>query len=469
MREELHRGKTGEFAAAELVAGGSQAEPARQHGEELYHQLFDSVNDAIFLRPITPKGPGECFVEVNAAACRWLGYSREELKRKSPLDIDPDATAEKVEARAKQLLAQSGLIFQTGLVAKDGRRIPVEISSHLLVRAGQQMMLSIARNLTERASAEAALREFERRFREMMESMRLIAVMLDVDGRILFANHFLLQLTGWRVEDVIGKNWFTVFIPTDHSAEVKELFSSLIQGVSMPQYENPILTRSGERRDILWNNSYLKDDDGKIIGLSSIGEDITARKKMEADLAFRGRQLNAFFKSATAGLALLDKDLRYLKVSDTLAEMNGVPAEQHVGKTVREVIPRIAPAVELILGKVVASKAPILNIDVSGETLSQPGVQRHWVESFFPIIGPDGTFEGVGAIVVEITERKNAEKQALAALNYNQLLLENSPIGIITYRATGEAVSANPAAARLVGATPEQVAGQNFRHLVSWK
>src|SRR5579862_7387701 len=330
------------------IAVASQAEPAEHKSEELYRQLFESVNDAIFLRPITPEGPGERFVEVNRVACQWLGYSREELKRKSPRDIEPEVTAEQLEARVKRLSTQDGLIFQTKLRAKDGRRIPVEISSHLFVRAGQQMMLSIARDLTERLAAETALRESERRFREMMENIHLIAIMVDADGRILFANHFLLQLTGWSAEDVIGKNWITGFIPADFWAEMKQLFGSLIKGASLPQHKSPILTRSGQRRDVLWNNTYLKDGDGKIIGFSIIGEDITARKEMEADLAFRGRQLNSFFKSANVGLALLDKDLRYLQVSDALAEMNGVPAEEHVGKTVREIIPRIAAAVELI-------------------------------------------------------------------------------------------------------------------------
>ena len=93
----------------------------------------------------------------------------------------------------------------------------------------------------------------------------------------------------------------------------------------------------------------------------------------------------------------------------TLAEMNGIPVEQHLGRTVREVVPRIASAVEPILHEVLATGEPVLNVEISGETPREPGVQRHWIESFFPIAGPDGSSSAVGAIVVETTKQKRAE------------------------------------------------------------
>ena len=127
----------------------------------------------------------------------------------------------------------------------------------------------------------------------------------------------------------------------------------------------------------------------------------------------REKYLNSFFTGATAGLALLDKDLRYVQINDTLAEMNGMPAQDHLGRTIREVIPRLAPMVEPLFRKVLATGAPVRNVEVADPTRKDPGVPRHWVESFFPILGADGTPEAVGAIVVEITERKKVEQQLL--------------------------------------------------------
>jgi PAS domain S-box-containing protein len=114
---------------------------------------------------------------------------------------------------------------------------------------------------------------------------------------------------------------------------------------------------------------------------------------------------------ATAGLALLDKDLRFTQINDTLAEMNGLPAAEHLGRTIREVVPQLASTVEPILQTVLATGQPALNVEVTGERPSQPGIQRHWIESFFPIAGMDGNPAGVGSIVVEITDRKRAEEE----------------------------------------------------------
>ena len=86
-----------------------------------------------------------------------------------------------------------------------------------------------------------------------------------------------------------------------------------------------------------------------------------------------------------------------------------------------------------------------------------------------PALGQDGKYRGRIWTFRDVTERKQAEKAVVAALGYGQLLLETSPVGIATYRATGEAVSVNGALARIAGATREQLLAQNFRQLESWQ
>ena len=123
------------------------------------------------------------------------------------------------------------------------------------------------------------------------------------------------------------------------------------------------------------------------------------------------QRLNAFFTGATTGLVVLDRELKYLQLNDTLAAINGLAAEQHPGRRVAEVVPNLAPVLEPLLREVFRTGTPVLNRELSGETPSQPGVQRHWVMSFFLIPGKNGTPEAVGGMVVEITERKQLEAQ----------------------------------------------------------
>ncbi|HYG33219.1 MAG TPA: PAS domain S-box protein, partial [Clostridia bacterium] len=191
------------------------AEEALRESEARYRQLFESGNDAIFLYPVTrEQGPAH-FVEVNEVACRRLGYSREELLQKSILDINLEFREEKLRALLGQLFTRGEAVFETVHTTKAGRSIPVEINARLIEWRGRKMVLSIARDLTERKVAEAALRESERRFREMLEHVHLASIMLDVERRIIFINDFLLRLTGWKKEEVLGKDWFKLFVPPD--------------------------------------------------------------------------------------------------------------------------------------------------------------------------------------------------------------------------------------------------------------
>ena len=148
--------------------------------------------------------------------------------------------------------------------------------------------------------------------------------------------------------------------------------------------------------------------DGHIAAFGTTS-DITQGKRLLDEVALRERQLKSFFQGATAGLALLDKDMRYVQLNRTLAEINGISVEQHIDRILREVVPQLAPQLEPIFRKVLTSGEPVLDVEITGETPDQPGVQRHWMASFFPVAGADGGPSAVGTIVVETTERKRAE------------------------------------------------------------
>ncbi|MGA9993735.1 MAG: PAS domain S-box protein [Thiobacillaceae bacterium] len=155
--------------------------------------------------------------------------------------------------------------------------------------------LKIAELAISRANEE--LRESERRFNDLLQHVELVAVMLDHEGHITYCNDYLLRLAGWRQEEVIGKNWFELFLPPEISDSKDAYYASLL---SNPQeerhHENEILTRSGQRRLIHWNNSVLRSGAGEVIGTASIGEDITERKKAEEVVRQRAAELERFHR-----------------------------------------------------------------------------------------------------------------------------------------------------------------------------
>jgi PAS domain S-box-containing protein len=145
--------------------------------------------------------------------------------------------------------------------------------------------LGILQDITERKRVETALRESESRLRNLLESMHLIAVFLDTEGRITYVNDFLLRLLGYAREEMLSQNWFDMCLPPEERELVRATFLERItEGRIQPEYENQLLTRNQERRLISWNNTVMRNAQDVVIGTASIGVDITDRRRLEAEL-----------------------------------------------------------------------------------------------------------------------------------------------------------------------------------------
>jgi PAS domain S-box-containing protein len=150
--------------------------------------------------------------------------------------------------------------------------------------------------------SEKELRERERRYGSILENIDMIAVGLDTNGNITFGNPFLLKLTGYDLEEILGRNWFDTFVPGKDKEFVKGVFKGIFLNDGLvPHYDNPILTKSGDERLIAWNNTILKEIHDQPIGTMSIGEDITEHKRAEAErerllaeIAAKNRELESF-------------------------------------------------------------------------------------------------------------------------------------------------------------------------------
>ena len=150
--------------------------------------------------------------------------------------------------------------------------------------------------------------------------------------------------------------------------------------------------------------------------------EVAERTQAQQTMREREAQLNAYFNSFPAGMAIIDSQLRHLKVNQRLADMNGLPLEEHNGKTFREIVPQLASVLEPVFQEVFATGKPVLNLEVSGETASNPGELRDWQLACFPLMGEEAKPEAVGAVFTEITERKRVEVE----LNYAKMAAESA-------------------------------------------
>lgn len=166
-------------------------------------------------------------------------------------------------------------------------------------------------------------------------------------------------------------------------------------------------------------------------------------------------ELEQIYRTAPIGLAVYGPDLRYVRVNEHLAKLNGMPAEKHQGLMTRDVNPDIARAIEPYLRRVFARGESILNVEVQGATPAREGVLRNWLASFHPLRGTKGVILAISVVVMEITERKNAEAALAASEARNREMVENSAYGIFRISSAGTFLDPNKALLQILGCTSQ--------------
>lgn len=176
-----------------------------------------------------------------------------------------------------------------------------------------------------------------------------------------------------------------------------------------------------------------------------------ALEESEARAREQFAELELIYRTAPIGLAVYGPDLRYLRVNEHLARMNGLSAEQHVGLMTRDVNADVGKAVEPYLRRVFARGESILNVEIKGSTRAQYGVERTWLASFHPLRGASGVIFAISVVALEMTERKRAEEALAASEARNREIVENSAYGIFRIAQDGTFLDPNPALLQVLG------------------
>ncbi len=178
--------------------------------------------------------------------------------------------------------------------------------------------------LVRQKRLQDALAVSEHRFRNLLEHVQIIAVTLDPGGCVSFCNDFFLRLTGWRREEVVGRDWFATCLPESDRERTREVFRRAIRsGAIDPRFENEILARSGERRLISWNNSVVWDARGALVAVAGLGVDVTEQRRMERELQAHREDLESLIAQRTDELM---HSIEKLRQSDRLASIGTLAA-----------------------------------------------------------------------------------------------------------------------------------------------
>ncbi|CAN5676509.1 hypothetical protein BH23GEM11_BH23GEM11_07140 [soil metagenome] len=120
-------------------------------------------------------------------------------------------------------------------------------------------------------------------------------------------------------------------------------------------------------------------------------------------------EVEAIYQNAPVGLCVLDRDLRYTRINERMAKINGIPAADHLGRTVREVVPNLANPAEPLLRQVLETGQGVQDVELSGSTPAAPGETRHWVGRYSPLRDDSGDIFGVSVVIADVTDQRRSE------------------------------------------------------------
>lgn len=177
-------------------------------------------------------------------------------------------------------------------------------------------------------------------------------------------------------------------------------------------------------------------------------------------------KLESLLAASPVGIAFVDRDLRYLRINEALAVLNGRPVEDHVGRTVREVLPAMADTFEPLLRNVIETGVPALNLELeaAGET---PESTRWLLGNYFPVRGPSNAILGVGAIAIDVTDTKRAEQALEMERTRLRSIIEHAPAAIWIKDLDGRIVLANHQLAEALGVSSHAIVGRRSDEILS--
>jgi len=256
---------------------------------------LEHASDAVF--GIRESGK---FAFVNQAACRGLGYSREELLAMSVYDVWPQYQHGEWPDHWRLVKELNTHTFESVQRTREGREIPVEIASNFLDFNGDHYLCAIARNIEGRKLIERALRESEDRYRELFENATDIIFTFDLKGNFTSINGAGERITGYTRDEGLCMNFIQVVAPEYLEMAERDLMAMLADGIPVFR-ELEIVTKDRRRIPIEIHCRVIRRDN-RVIGAQGIARDITQRKEAEKALRDVESKYRTIFENAVEGL-----------------------------------------------------------------------------------------------------------------------------------------------------------------------
>ncbi len=404
----------GGFAVLVDTSEEKSYQDALRDSREDYGALFNSAADAMFIHSLDGR-----FQDVNEAACKSLGYTREELLQMTPKDIDDAEAASMVSERMLETIERGVSIFEAVHLAKDGRKIPVELHVRALNHRGQQTFLTIARDVTWRKEAENALRQSEGFLSMIFSSIQDGISILDNDLTIQRVNQSMENWYGHSMP-LVGKKCFEVHQHRDSPCETCPARSTLDTGKASTGL---VIKRGSNGETVGWLDVYtfplVNEETGKMEGVIEYLRDATERVNAQEALRASEEKYKQLAHLSSEGIIRTDARGDIVFVNPRVSEMSGYDIDEMLGRSIFDFVDdRNAD----IIRKELMARTEGARGHYDVEFIRHDGTPVSVSIGASPVKDESGKFIGSLATLIDLTQRKEVETALMKANEKLRLL-----------------------------------------------
>ena len=409
-----------EIAQVQDITARMEAEEALRASEARFRSTFESAGIGMTL--VDPPGK---FLDANPAFCRFIGYTRDELRRLTSLDIthpaDRDVDADQI--RRMDEGAIDTYTLEKRYLRPDGRTVWGDLTVTAMRAPDGRLLHRIAQiqDITARKEAEAAQRESEARFESIFHNAGIGMTIADAGGRIQLVNPALAELLGYTLEELIGIHIDDLTHPDDLPEQQEKRQRTVAGAIDAYQLEKRYVRKDGTLAWGLVNASAVRDATGAVQELIGQVQDITARKEAEAALRESEARFRALVQNDPDVIVVIDAAMRIAYVSPSSLAAVGVSPDAVIGKTAETFIDRVHPEdIDRALatfGDVGVRQGAVASTEVR---VQHAEVGWRWFQITIANLLGDPGVSGFLFNLRDVTERKHAELATAAALKTQQ-------------------------------------------------
>ncbi|MCW4019166.1 MAG: PAS domain S-box protein [Candidatus Bathyarchaeota archaeon] len=448
--------------------------------EAKMRSVFNSSPDALMVIDCN-----QTVIDCNQAAALMFGYSsKEDIIGKNGLNFASARDRQKILEVAQKLKKDYPFseTIEYDYVTKDSREFPGELSLSVINDGQTCCFFAVTKDISERKEAQEKLVTSEKKYRKLSQQLELaherilherdraqnyldvadvLLLALDLDGTITLLNRKGCTILGCKTEDVLGKNWFDLFVPEAERMQRLRDYTLRLKGkTSRPDHrDDVVLCVNGERRMISWRHTLVRDSNGEVVGTLSSGEDVTEQKQIQQALIDSEEKFRGIVENFSDVIMLTRPDASISYISPAIYKLVGYAPEEFYGK----VPPIFHPDdVKRILATHAKSLQGESGSDYHYRVITKDGVTK-WVSHTWSPIMESGKVKLIVSTVRDITERKHLLDELQASEERFRAISTSAKDAIILVEKDEcKIVYWNPASEKIFGYSEKDALGKKL-------